>query len=76
MARDKQLADEAPGQPIASVPIPGTGWHVVWTADHKYFFFNPTSKTSIWDRPAELQKNPKINEIIKAGPDAKKSEGK
>ena len=60
------------GKPIASHVIPGTGWHVVWTDTSKFFFFNPTSKTSIWERPVELVGNPKVDEIVNAGPNGVK----
>ena len=56
------------GKPVASSVIPGTGWHVVWTDSSKFFFFNPTSKTSIWERPVELIGNAKVDEIVTAGP--------
>ena len=65
--------EEAPlGKPTASYTIPGTGWHVVWTDTSKFFFFNPTSKTSIWEKPVELASNPVVDEIINAGPSGKK----
>ena len=35
------------------------------------FFFNPTSKTSIWERPKELEKNDRVDEILKQGPKGK-----
>jgi hypothetical protein len=28
---------------------------IVWTTDQQIFFFNPTSRTSLWDRPEELK---------------------
>ena len=28
---------------------------IVWTTDQQVFFFNPTSRTSLWDRPEELK---------------------
>lgn len=32
----------------------GTPWCVVWTGDGRVFFFNPSSRTSVWERPADL----------------------
>ena len=61
------------GKPIASHIISGTGWHVVWTDTSKFFFFNPTSKTSIWERPVELIGNVNVDEIISAGPSGRKT---
>jgi hypothetical protein len=28
---------------------------IVWTSDQQVFFFNPTSRISLWDRPEELK---------------------
>merc|ERR1719508_654295 len=41
-------------RPISSTPVPGTPWCVVWTGDHRSFFYNPTTKTSVWEKPAEM----------------------
>lgn len=41
-------------KPVSSTPVPGTPWCVVWTGDDKVFFFNPTTKSSVWERPPEL----------------------
>ena len=74
---DKQEEEkQARGKPIASHAVTGTGWYIVWTGDGKIFFFNPTSKTSIWERPTELEDNEKVDEIIKRGPHGKKAEGR
>ena len=35
------------------------------------FFFNPTTRLSIWERPVELENNDKIEEIISKGPPQK-----
>ena len=72
MTIEKDKGEEPTGKPIASHAIPGTGWHVVWTDSSRFFFFNPTSKTSIWERPVELIGNAKVDEIINAGPSGKK----
>ncbi|XP_002156237.3 transcription elongation regulator 1 isoform X1 [Hydra vulgaris] len=58
-------------KPIASRPIPGSGWHLVWTGDGKVFFFNPVSKSSIWERPKELESNLQIDEMLREGPEQK-----
>ena len=34
--------------------MPGTPWCVVWTGDHRSFFYNPTTKLSVWEKPAEM----------------------
>ncbi|XP_020511520.2 transcription elongation regulator 1-like protein [Labrus bergylta] len=40
--------------PVASTPVPGSPWCVVWTGDDRIFFFNPTIHLSVWERPGEL----------------------
>ena len=50
------------------------GWHLVWTGVGKVFFFNPTSKLSIWERPKELENNVNVDEILSQGPDPSKVE--
>ena len=32
----------------------GTPWCVVWTGDGRSFFYNPTTKTSVWEKPPEM----------------------
>merc|ERR550532_1628027 len=41
-------------RPTSSTPVPGTPWCVVWTGDSRSFFFNPSNKQSVWEKPAEL----------------------
>lgn len=41
-------------RPVSSTPVPGTPWCVVWTGDNRSFFYNPTTKTSVWEKPAEM----------------------
>ncbi|XP_041672415.1 transcription elongation regulator 1-like protein [Cheilinus undulatus] len=41
-------------RPVASTPVPGSPWCVVWTGDDRIFFFNPTIHLSVWERPGEL----------------------
>ncbi|XP_027132960.1 transcription elongation regulator 1-like protein isoform X2 [Larimichthys crocea] len=40
--------------PVASTPVPGSPWCVVWTGDDRVFFFNPTIHLSVWERPGDL----------------------
>ncbi|UJR30629.1 hypothetical protein I4U23_018153 [Adineta vaga] len=63
-----QLDDKSKGKsrPSASKPIPGTPWCIVWTTDQQTFFFNPTSRTSLWDRPEELKGRMDVDEMIRA----------
>jgi transcription elongation regulator 1 len=39
---------------------------VVWTGDMKVFFYNPSTKTSIWERPHELKNRPDVDKLLKA----------
>lgn len=41
-------------RPVSRTPVPGTPWCVVWTGDSRSFFFNPSNKQSVWEKPAEL----------------------
>ena len=43
---------------------------VVWTGDNRVFFFNPSTKTSLWECPPELKNRPEIEELTKAPPKA------
>ena len=56
---------------MASQLIPGMPWCVVWTGDEKVFYFNPTTKVSVWEKPEELVDNDNVNEILEAGPEKK-----
>ena len=66
---------ETPSKPVASQLIPGTSWCVVWTGDGKQFFFNPTTRLSIWEKPEELEDNDKVDDIVEKGPPSKQSKG-
>ena len=47
----KEAEAKARAKPIASQPIPHSPWCVVFTGDHKVFYYNPSSKLSVWHRP-------------------------
>lgn len=72
---DNEGADDQPkgasNKPIASHLIPGTPWCVVWTGDEKVFYFNPTTKISVWEKPEELADNDQVDEVLEAGPEKK-----
>lgn len=44
-------------RPISSTPISGTPWTIVWTGDSRVFFYNPSTRTSVWERPEDLTGN-------------------
>lgn len=41
---------------------------VVWTGDKRVFFYNPSTRTSLWECPPELKNKPEVQELIKAPP--------
>ena len=51
---DKAASSKDKSRPVSSTPVPGTPWCVVWTGDSRSFFFNPSNKQSVWEKPAEL----------------------
>merc|ERR1719189_2408008 len=50
----KAASSKDKARPVSSTPVPGTPWCVVWTGDSRSFFFNPSNKQSVWEKPAEL----------------------
>ena len=62
-------------RPVSSVPIPGTPWSVVWTSNDKHFFFDATSRVSVWTIPQELADNPQVEKVLDEAP-GKKSESR
>uniref|UniRef100_A0A336LIW6 CSON011127 protein n=1 Tax=Culicoides sonorensis TaxID=179676 RepID=A0A336LIW6_CULSO len=57
-------------RPISSTPIAGTPWCVVWTGDGRVFFYNPSTRTSLWERPAELANRADVDKAMKTLPEA------
>ena len=41
---------------------------VVWTGDNRVFFFNPSTRQSVWERPIELKNRPDVDNLMKAPP--------
>lgn len=58
------LSSSTKPKPVSKTPIPGTPWCIVWTDKNKVFFFNPTTKTSVWDRPDDLRNREDVDELI------------
>ena len=54
--------------PVSSTPIPGTPWCVVWTRDKRVFFYNPSEKVSLWERPAALIGRIDVDRLVKEVP--------
>ncbi|XP_046625933.1 transcription elongation regulator 1 isoform X1 [Neodiprion virginianus] len=57
-------------RPISSTPVPGTPWCVVWTGDGRVFFYNPSSRISVWERPEDLVGRADVEKLIATPPDA------
>ncbi|XP_056626218.1 transcription elongation regulator 1a isoform X2 [Triplophysa dalaica] len=55
-------------KPVATTPIPGTPWCVVWTGDERVFYYNPTSRLSMWERPEELVGRADVDKAIQEPP--------
>ncbi|KNC24473.1 hypothetical protein FF38_10524 [Lucilia cuprina] len=56
-------------RPISSTPIPGTPWCVVWTGDARVFFYNPSTRTSVWERPEDLLEREEVDKAINNPPE-------
>ncbi|XP_012260939.2 transcription elongation regulator 1 isoform X2 [Athalia rosae] len=67
----KELAKpQDKSRPISSTPVPGTPWCVVWTGDGRVFFYNPSSRISVWERPDDLVGRQDVEKLIATPPDA------
>ncbi|XP_049598678.1 transcription elongation regulator 1 isoform X4 [Syngnathus scovelli] len=66
MSEEEKAAQKA--RPVATNPIPGTPWCVVWTGDERVFFYNPTTRLSMWDRPDELLGRTDVDKHIQEPP--------
>ncbi|OCT87743.1 hypothetical protein XELAEV_18021441mg [Xenopus laevis] len=66
MTEEEKAAQKA--RPVATTPIPGTPWCVVWTGDERVFFYNPTTRLSMWDRPEDLIGRADVDKIIQVPP--------
>ncbi|KAI6219677.1 hypothetical protein M3Y95_01092100 [Aphelenchoides besseyi] len=60
---------ENKSRPVSSTAVPGTPWCVVWTRDEKVFFFNPSTKTSVWERPPDLYNRADVDAMVAKRPE-------
>ena len=60
----KEAEAKARAKPVASEPVPHSAWCVVFTGDNRVFYFNPSSKLSVWHRPEELLHNKDVDRIL------------
>lgn len=73
-AKDKEneLSEEEKAKqkskPVSSTAVPGTPWCVVWTRDRRVFFYNPSEKVSLWERPPILMGRPDVDKLVKECP--------
>lgn len=44
---------------------------MVWTGDERVFFYNPTTRLSMWDRPDDLIGRADVDKIIQEPPHKK-----
>lgn len=72
LPREEDMTEEEKatqkGKPVATNPIPGTPWCVVWTGDERVFYYNPTTRLSMWDRPEELVGRADVDRYIQEPP--------
>ncbi|KAH1027397.1 hypothetical protein HUJ05_000911 [Dendroctonus ponderosae] len=68
--KEKEKKAQDKSRPVSSTPVPGTPWCVVWTGDGRVFFYNPSSRTSVWERPEELLKRTDVDKMVSTPPDA------
>ncbi|XP_002137702.3 transcription elongation regulator 1 isoform X4 [Drosophila pseudoobscura] len=61
-------------RPVTSTPIAGTPWCVVWTGDARVFFYNPSTRTSVWDRPEDLMNREDVDKAVNDRPEQLKTE--
>ncbi|VVC37261.1 Hypothetical protein CINCED_3A007955 [Cinara cedri] len=57
-------------RPVSSTPVDGTPWCVVWTGDGRVFFFKPSTRTSVWERPDDLKGKPDVDKMVSNPPEA------
>ena len=42
---------------------------MVWTGDERVFFYNPSQRASVWERPEDLQGRADVDKLVQAPPD-------
>ncbi|XP_047542008.1 transcription elongation regulator 1 isoform X2 [Vanessa atalanta] len=73
---EKEKAKTDKSRPVSSTPISGTPWCVVWTGDGRVFFYNPTARLSVWERPAQLAGRPDVDQAVSQPPHGKEAAAK
>lgn len=67
MTEEQKQAEKA--KPVSSTPVAGTPWCVVWTGDMRVFFYNPSQRTSLWERPEDLQGRSDVDKMVANAPE-------
>lgn len=67
-AKQASAKPQDKSRPISSTPIAGTPWCVVWTGDGRVFFYNPSTRTSVWERPEDLVGRADVDKAVAATP--------
>ena len=75
-AAEKAAKSGDKSRPVSSTPVHGTPWCVVWTGDNRVFFYNPSTKTSVWERPPDLIGRADVTEMLKSPASAEKMKAK
>ena len=63
--KEEKKADK--NKPVSSTAISNTPWCLVKTGDDRVFFYNPSTKTSVWQRPKELEGNEEVDQLLSDG---------
>ncbi|XP_033222596.1 transcription elongation regulator 1 isoform X2 [Belonocnema kinseyi] len=66
----KEVKPQDKSRPISSTPVPGTPWCVVWTGDGRVFFYNPSSRISVWEKPEDLVGRADVEKMVSNVPEA------
>ena len=69
--KTEQEKAQEKSRPVSSTPVSGTPWCVVWTGDGRVFFYNPSTRTSLWERPDELMGRADVDKLTEGPPGEK-----
>lgn len=70
--KTEQEKQQEKSRPVSSTPVSGTPWCVVWTGDGRVFFYNPSTRTSLWEKPEELLGRADVDKLT-VGPPGEKT---
>lgn len=46
----------------------------MWTGDGRVFFYNPSSRTSVWERPEDLVGRADVDKMVSSPPESAQAE--